>query len=407
MRLRKRAKIEGLRESPHLLEALQVAYYHCILEMPLKNIAELLGKSPATITRRLDEVRQAGWLRDRPEFNPPPDIWKELQGKMTCARIEKALIDHFGHDLLTKVSVLPSPVRQDASKTRVTASDNVERIGLYAANRLCELLAEGEHTVGINWGWSVRQCVTNLHPAHPNPLLRFVPIVGNLSLDENDAHFEEAVECSSNRLTQHAAEAFGAPRPPRLNSPAFVPRRFHGDPRNLQAIRDFIESDISYRRIFGGTGEKGLIDEVNCIITGLSSLDVQSLAAYRPNLITDSDLPRLEQAGVVGDLALHLLLDQGEPGENITDDYEGQELVKNINELIVGASPEDFVRVAENTRKEGRSGGVIVLATGPWKARILITAIRLRAVNELITDMETALAISQQLGISREIHSKE
>src|SRR5512143_2513108 len=79
LRTRRRSRSDDIRDSPYLLEALQVAYYHCALEMPLKNIAQLLDKSPATITRRLEEVRQAGWLKDRPEFIPPPDIWEELQ----------------------------------------------------------------------------------------------------------------------------------------------------------------------------------------------------------------------------------------------------------------------------------------------------------------------------------------
>src|SRR5256885_1424632 len=98
LRVSRRAKPNDIRQSPYLLEALQVAYYHCALEMPLKNIAELLGKSPATITRRLEEVRQAGWLKDRPEFIPPPDIWEELQSRMTCTSVEEAIRQAFGGD---------------------------------------------------------------------------------------------------------------------------------------------------------------------------------------------------------------------------------------------------------------------------------------------------------------------
>src|SRR5205807_4472089 len=138
---------------------------------------------------------------------------------------------------------------------RETRPENVERVGLFGANRLSEALSRGEHAVGINWGWSVRHCVINLRPARPNSALRFVPLVGNLSLDENDPHYEEAIECSSNRLAQFAAGAFGAPRAPRLSTPAYIPRRFHKDARGLRAIRDFIESDVSYHRIFGGTDE--------------------------------------------------------------------------------------------------------------------------------------------------------
>lgn len=409
MRMRKRNKPNGLRESPYLLEALQVAYYHCVLEMPLKNIAELLGKSPATITRRLDEVRQAGWLRDYPEFTPPPEIWKELQGRMTCAQVEAALQEHFGADLLRRVTVLPSPPKSAAHESREGLAEKVERVGLYAARRLCEVLSEGSHVVGVNWGWSVRHCVVNLRPSRSNPNLRFVPLIGSLSLDENDPHFEEAIECSSNRLAQLAASAFNAPRSPRLSTPAYIPRRFHRDARGLQAIRDFIESDVSYRRIFGGKDENGrwqpgLMDQVDTLVTGLTSLDVQTLPIYRPNLITPEDLPVLQRAGVVGDLALHLLVEPGEQADAGTS--EERKLVDSINDLIVGATPDDFICVAERVRRAQADGlGVVVLAVGTWKARILTTAIRLRAVNELITDLETAIAIGKHVGIEHKIKS--
>jgi DNA-binding transcriptional regulator LsrR (DeoR family) len=409
VRMRKRSKPNGLRESPYLLEALQVAYYHCVLEMPLKSIAELLGKSPATITRRLDEVRQAGWLRDHPEFTPPPEIWKELQGHMTCAQAEKALQEYFGADLLRRVTVLPSPPQSSAHENRQVLAEKVKRVGLYAARRLCDVLSEGSHVVGVNWGWSVRHCVTNLRPTRSNPNLRFVPLIGSLSLDENDPHFEEAIECSSNRLAQLAATAFHAPRSPRLTTPAYIPRRFYQDVHRLQAIREFIESDISYRRIFGGKDENGvwqpgLMNQVDTLITGLTSLDVQTLPIYRPNLITPEDLPVLQRAGVVGDLALHLLVEPGEPSDATLS--EERMLVNSINDLIVGATPRDFIHVAERVRQGQANGlGVVVLAVGAWKARILTTAIRLRAVNELITDLETAIAIGKHVGIAHKMQS--
>ncbi len=401
MRMRKRSATNGLSDSPYLSEALKVAYYHCVLEMPLKSIAEMLGKSPATITRRLDEVRQAGWLRDHPEFSPPPEIWRELQGRMTCSDIENGLLDHFGREVLKRVTVLPSLPKQGIRHPVEASPENVERVGLYAAQRLCETLADGAHVVGVNWGWSVRHCVTTLRPSRPNPDLRFIPLIGNLSLDENDPHFEEAIDCSSNRLAQIAASAFGAPRAPRLSTPAYIPRRFHSDARGLRAIRDFIESDISFRRIFGGADETGipqtgLIEQVDTIVTGMSSIDVETLPIYRPNLITPNDVEVLERAGVVGDLALHLVVEDAPVKRS-----EEESLVHSINGLIVGASPADFIRIAERARSSGASGlGVVVLSVGAWKARILSTAIRLRAVNELITDLETALAVGKHAGIS-------
>ena len=401
MRIRRKAGTNGLNDSPHMQEALQVAYYHCILEMPLKTIAELLGKSPATITRRLDEVRQAGWLRDHPEFSPPPEVWKDLQAQMTCTDVETALKTYFGPELLPRISVLPSAPAKPGEDLRQARPEAVERIGLFAAKRLADALEEGEHVVGLNWGWSVRHCVVNLRPLRANPNVRFVPIVGSLSLDETDPHFDEAIECSANRLAQLAASAFDAPRAPRITTPAYIPRRFHSDPRGLRAIRDFVESDVSYLRIFGGKDERGipqpgLLDQVDTLITGLSSIDVDILPIYRPNLITQEDIPVLERAGVVGDLALHLVVESESADKRAPE----RQLVETINSLIVGAGPADFVQAAERAREENAPGlGVVVLSVGVWKARILTTAIRMGAVNELITDLDTALAIARHVGV--------
>ena len=382
-------------------EALQVAYYHCILEMPLKTIAEVLGKSPATITRRLDEVRQAGWLRDHPEFTPPPDVWKELQAQMTCTDVETALKTYFGPDKLPRITVLPSPPGRPGEDLRQARPEAVERIGLFAARRLTEELSFGEHVVGVNWGWSVRHCMANLRPPRPNPSARFIPIVGSLSLDETDPHFDEAIECSANRLAQLAASAFDAPRAPRITTPAYIPRRFHEEPKRLKAIREFVESDVSYLRIFGGTDEHGsqqpgLMRQVDTLVTGLSSIDVEILPIYRPHLITQEDIPVLERAGVVGDLALHLIVE----ADSMDRRSPERQLVETINSLIVGATPADFIRVAERARREDAPGlGVVVLSVGVWKARILTTAIRMGAVNELITDLDTALAIARLVGV--------
>jgi DNA-binding transcriptional regulator LsrR (DeoR family) len=367
--------------------------------MPLKRIAEVFGKSPATITRRLDEVRQAGWLRDHPEFAPPPEIWKQIQNRMTCTEVETELLERLGSGLLNRITVLPSAMRGDSPETR---PENVERIGRFAAVRLGDWLSEGEHVVGVNWGWSVRHCVASLRPPKPNPDLRFVPLVGNLSLDESDPYFEETIECSSNRLAQIAAAAFGAPRSPRLNTPAYIPRRFHGDPTGLRAIRDFIEGDVSYRRVFGGKKERnkrdpGMIAQMDTLISGLSSLDVSTLPIYRPDLITEQDIGSLQRSGVVGDLGLHLVVDPDHVGEG--DGAAGAKLVDEINNLIVGASPEEFVRVADRARNGNGGLGVVVLASGAWKARILLAAIRMGAVNELITDLETAIAMGKLLGV--------
>ncbi len=137
---------------------------------------------------------------------------------------------------------------------------------------------------------------------------------------------------------------------------------------------------------------------MDTLVTGLTSLDVQTLPTYRPNLITPDDLPALEAAGVVGDLALHLIV---EPGDDSTPPQEVSQPVAEINNLIVGASPADFVRLASTTRTGETNGlGVMVIAVGPRKARILTAAIRMGAVNELVTDLETALAIGRHVGLS-------
>jgi hypothetical protein len=145
-----------------------------------------------------------------------------------------------------------------------------------------------------------------------------------------------------------------------------------------------------------------LIECVDTLVTGLTSLDVQTLPIYRPNLITPEDLPVLQRAGVVGDLALHLVVASDDPDTpDQAPPSPERELVAHVKNLIVGATPQDFIRVAERVRHGSSDGlGVIVLAVGAWKAPILTTAVRMRAVNELITDLETAMAICRHVNLT-------
>jgi hypothetical protein len=72
--------------------------------------------------------------------------------------------------------------------------------------------------------------------------------------------------------------------------------------------------------------------------------------------------------------------------------------VGSLNALVVGAGPHHLIDCAARRRSTGEGLGTVVLTTGEAKARPLITAARLGAISELVTDALTMKSILRILG---------
>ena len=380
------------------MDSLVIAHLVARESMSYEEIQELTGCSRATIARRLQHAKSKGWLVERMELQIPQrlrGLREAYTEQVRHLRLERALLGH-----LHRYGVRGVTVVSDYESRRSGAWAVPRRIGRAAASRLAEVFQDQTGPVGINWGWSTMWAIQHLPPpARPKPELVFVPLMGNLSIDQRlSEQYEQSLMCSANRLARVAGEVYGAPFR-RLTTPAFIPKKFAVPPvgevtREVQdTIWSAMEEDLSYQDVFGAGHRSGmrqgdaLIDRMNAIVTGMSGLEATSTLTTMTRLIDEHDLAKLREAGYVGDLGGHFIRDPMLPAR----DPEAEHLANALSGLVVSAKPDDFVRTAQRARESGSpSAGVFMIGRRPQKAPAFIAACRMGAVNELFTDEPTA-----------------
>lgn len=379
-------------------EDLEIALVALLDETGYDNaeIAALIGKSLATVTRRLREAKERRWLTARTVFTGPTELRTESPALLP----DRDLIDRLKQDpdmsRIERIVVVPMPSRRG----RLSTPDRMARIGRFYAPYLSAYLATGNHNVGLHFGSSVRSLVENL-TSTPKAQVLFFPLLGSISMTPDNPYSRVAYETSAAYLARVAAERTGAQDAARLSVPAFIPREFMDHPDQLEIIWRFLRADKTYATIFGpeafdhdGHQVPPLIDISNTMITGVGGLESEGSFVRMSGLVDIEDRPRLEAAGVIGDMGGHLITDKGivEPSTN-PGDYVGR-----LNALVVGATPHQLVDCAERRRRTGKGLGTVILTTGEAKAHVLIAAARLGAISELVTDSLTLKSILRVLG---------
>lgn len=379
-------------------EDLEIALVALLDETGYDNaeIAALIGKSLATVTRRLREAKERRWLTARTMFTGPAELRTETPALLPDRDLVDRLRQDAGFARIERVVVVPMPSR----RARLSTPDRLARIGRFYAPYLSAFLSTGAHTVGLHFGSSVRSLVESL-AASPNGQTLFFPLLGILSLSPDNPYHRIAYETGANFLARMAAERTGGQDAARLSVPAFIPFEFSDRPEELAVIWRFLRADRSYSTIFGPTAYdhagrevRPLIDVADTMITGVGGLESEGSFLRLSGLVTPEDRPRLEALGVIGDFGTHLVTESGivEPSADPTDE------VGRLNSLVVGASPHHLIACAARRRETGEGLGTVVLTTGEAKARPLIAAARLGAISELVTDALTLKSILRVLG---------
>jgi DNA-binding transcriptional regulator LsrR (DeoR family) len=379
-------------------EDLEIALVALLDETGYDNgeIAALIGKSLATVTRRLREAKERRWLTARTLFTGPSELRTESPALLPDRDLVERLRQDPDFARIERIVVVPTPARRG----RLATPDRLARIGRFYAPYLSAYLATGAHVIGLHFGSSVRALVENL-AATPNAQTLFFPLIGSISMAPDNPFHRIAYETGANHLARIAAERTGSQDAARLSTPAFIPREFVDKPDELAVIWRFLHADRSYSTIFGpeprdhaGRPVQPLIDAADTMITGLGGLESEGSFLRMSGLVTAQDRPELESLGVIGDMGTHLVTEAGivEPSTRTED------LVGSLNALVVGASPRHLIACAERRRETGEGLGTVILTTGEAKARTLITAARLGAVSELVTDAMTLKSILRVLG---------
>lgn len=379
-------------------EDLEIALVALLDETGYDNaeIAALIGKSLATVTRRLREAKERRWLTARTLFTGP----SELRTESPALLPDRDLADRLRQDpdfaRIERIVVVPTPARRG----RMNTPDRLARIGRFYAPYLSAYLATGAHVIGLHFGSSVRALVENL-AASPNSQTLFFPLIGSISMAPDNPLHRIAYETGANHLARIAAERTGSQDAARLSTPAFIPRQFADKPRELEVIWRFFRADRSYATIFGpeardhaGRPVQPLIEKADTMITGLGGLESEGSFLRMSGLVSPEDRPQLEAMGVIGDLGTHLVTEDG----IVEPSTDPEDLVGSLNALVVGASPRHLIACAQRRRDTGEGLGAVILTTGEAKARTLITAARLGAISELVTDALTLKSILRVLG---------
>ncbi len=352
-------------------------------------IAARLGFSQPEVSRLLEEAAERGFL------SPGPALRRR---NIPDADYEAAEQAHLFKDNLASVlaPLVPPKVHFEV---RVALGDE-NTFAFAAAGRVVDLIMPSSR-IGIMWGRSVFDLVSGI-VAHSDAFdpdqsldVECLPLCGDPLFLINDRR----VRHSSSYLAAMLEEALNASKSkglPCLNGvPAYISRqRAQDSGTTVENWRRFLQGIPGYQAIFGNTRDstKGLIHEVDTIITGVGTIVMTREAPWRETgdfimerLIQDSfDKPEMNRL-IFGDIG-GILLPRGKlPAADLRQ-------VDELNAGWMGLELSHHQTVARKAAP-GKAPGVIVVAYGRWKEEMVKECIRRGLVNQLIVDPSLAEAL--------------
>ena len=375
-----------------VLDTLKICHQVIDLGMSYQQVADNMHISAPTVGRRLEKAKKVGWVKEQISFDIPEE-YREIRNYIFSADpdLENELLRVFSGKVHTVQIVASAGGREGLDTSR----QNVAAAGAYFFEELWKSGAPS--IVGVNWGRSLLAFSNSLR-LYPNRELVIVPLFGDSGLHWTHPRHQEAAKYHSTRITHLISQKFSASEPIRLTFQALIPAKFAQSKSTRDAIKQYIESDPSYQAVYG-TG--GLIDQVDTVITGIGALDREgswfNYIAYLDQADPESEFHRLSELGVVGDIAQHFVTKEGVVKKT-------HPAIDSINRRVIGIRPEHFIRVAERYRgqKSIAGAGVITIAAGRHKARVIVSAVQSKAVNHLIIDKDLAVEIKRLLNSDKE-----
>jgi len=374
-----------------VLDMLKICHQVIDLGMSYQQVADHIGISAPTVGRRLEKAKKLGWVKEQISFDIP-EKYQEVQNYIFSANPE------LEYEILETFKGKIQDVRIIAS-TRGTEGEEISR--RYAAAAAAYMFEElwrsnAPNVVGVNWGRSLLAFAESLR-VYPNRELAIVPLFGDSGVHWTHPRYEEATKYHSTRIAHLISRNYSAPEPIRLTFQALIPAKFAESESIREIIKQYIESDPSYQAVYG---DDGLINQIDTIVSGIGALDREgswfNYIAYLDQAEPEREFQRLSDLGVVGDIAQHFVTQEG-----VVEDTHPA--IDSINQRVIGIRPEHFIQLAERYRgSESAAGaGVIIIAVGQHKARVVIAAIRSGAVNHLVIDENLAREIKRLLNSRR------
>lgn len=358
-----------------------------------KGIADALGINQPDVSRYLKDAEERGWLRFlNPEFVHPVgderQFWDEANAKFfTNPSVLERLKERFpeGAARLRRVTVLHGEAKEEIGEEK-------EEIHLSVVDTIRTLLSDVD-IVGVTWGRTINRLVATLRtqitvpPRSQNPI-QFVPLCGEPLKDRS-----EPIKYSSSALSVQMSLIFNGrdqPPPPSLAGvPAFIPSQFKAT-GEVRTIRRFLRQVAGYAAVLGdeGSGDaqgEPLVNRVGAILTSVGVVDEKYRGIFLQERVQIGDVTEKDlKDSVIGDMGGVII-----PRRDLTREQERR--INVMNDRWTGIK-QTHIEHCAGTATAARPG-VIVLALGVRRCKVVMRCVELGLVNELIVDQETAKAL--------------
>jgi DNA-binding transcriptional regulator LsrR (DeoR family) len=348
-------------------------------------IGRSLGISQPEVSRRLADAQDKGWL-GAPSFNiVNPDIWKQAQDRFYSTA-----------DLTNEVRRRYGPQGQRLHRISLLHTGQGGRIDIGGVGVLHTLLAEAG-TVGVTWGRTISRVVDALRrriaetPVRERPgRITFVPLCGEPLADGDPASHSSSVLAA--RLTEiFSADHEATAAPSIAGVPAFIPLKV-GRPEEVTTIRRLISLVRGHARVFGiPDGPHGetppLAENLDAILTSVGRVDPDRRGIFLTERIQIGDISEAQMMrSVAGDIGGVIIPN---PGIDAADEQR----IGEMNANWTGVHLEHLRKCADAAHTgefDPKRPGVVLLALGAHRLKVVLRCIELGLVNELVIDKELA-----------------
>lgn len=237
---------------------------------------------------------------------------------------------------------LPEVIVIECSEDR--AGPIMARIGEAAAHFLEATLQPGE-VIGVSsWSETILKMVDNIHPMKSGKAKHIVQTLGGMG--------DPAVQTHATQLTTRLARLTGA-EPHLLSAPGVAQSR---EAKLVMLSDPYVRETMD---LFG---------KITLSIVGIGALEPSAMLARSGNVFSSKELAAMSEAGAIGDISLRFFDSDGKPVRSALDDR------------VIGMSLEELARVDR----------VVALAGGAAKTEAIRGALKIGAIDVLITDKFTA-----------------
>ena len=362
-------------------------------------IAAILSLSTVSIHTALKRAKSQGLIKENIEFcydKLPPQRLQQLKRldyvellSLVLQGASPKLPDQAKH-VFRRIYVVDSGTFNEAERMYQT---RLTQYGAEGSPILCELL-RNSHCVGVSWGLTLSAAIQGLTPAHcfcfhNHPPIQFLPTCGEpygtpLRTDSS-SHLAVELDQRINKSTSHSLSLSGVP--------AVIPKAFASKDK-MAVIQRFIRCCPAYSEIFGNPEQTSgrLIDTVDTLLTSVGTLD----RPWRMCGVELCEIGGIERQAfrdvVLGDIGGVLIHKEEKPSP------EEAARLREIQQLWTGIQGSDFFEAAR--KADHNRPGVIVLAIGANKAKIIHRCVKQGLINHLICDEALAWALCKETGSS-------